>query len=74
MQYIVIDKEDKKAFEVTDVPGVSRLIKRKNDTIHSWFRKGKTYHSDSRYEVFKGFGRVKSRKKNLNNLRPFKMV
>jgi mevalonate pyrophosphate decarboxylase len=71
MQYIIIDKDVKRAFKVTDVTGVSELIKRNKHTIHSWFRKGKTYHNDSKYDVFKGFNEIKSKRKNLNNLKPF---
>jgi hypothetical protein len=71
MHYIVIDKENKIAYQVTDVPGVNEVTKRKENTIHSWFRKGKTYRNDSKFEVFKGFKVIKSKRKNLNNLKPF---
>jgi hypothetical protein len=74
LHYIVADKEEGKAYLVTDVIGVSEIIGRNKHTVHSWFRNGKTYHKYGKYCIFKGYSVIKSRRMNLNNLKPFSSV
>lgn len=67
MRYVVIDKETRSAYYVTDTGGISSLIKRSVHTIHNWFRKGVVYKDDGVYEIYRGVSVIKSRRRNIKN-------